>query len=361
MSIINVVGAKIWGGGEQYVYDICKQLQQRHRTAYILVDQSNEDMQSRYAQVGHVMTANLYTLKGFLSVNAVAKQMKEQGINTIVCHSGKYILFCIALKQLTGAKLVFIKHNLVHGKTDMYHRWINAQVDAFVCVSKLVYDDLMTPAIKDISKYHVVYNGIDPNRFQSFSDAVPMKSKVRTFGYSARITERKGLYLILSALEQIHQNNPDVRLIISGAGTEDQIKKLKDYIHAHQMHSYVEFIGFTRDIEGLYRSIDCLLLPTITREAFGLVICEAMYCGVPVITSGSGAQREIIDDGESGFIVDPLNEHSLQQAMEHVMSDAVDLPNIITKARQVVEQRFIVNRVADELVTIIDNLHSTDK
>ena len=68
-----------------------------------------------------------------------------------------------------------------------------------------------------------------------------------------------------------------------------------------------------------------------------------------------------IDDGESGFIVDPLNEHSLQQAMEHVMSDAVDLPNIITKARQVVEQRFIVNRVADELVTIIDNLHSTDK
>ena len=94
------------------------------------------------------------------------------------------------------------------------------------------------------------------------------------------------MYLILSALEQIHQNNPDVRLIISGAGTEDQIKKLKDYIDAHQMHSYVEFIGFTRDIEGLYRSIDCLLLPTITREAFGLVICEAMYCGVPVITSG---------------------------------------------------------------------------
>ena len=126
------------------------------------------------------------------------------------------------------------------------------------------------------------------------------------------------------------------------------------------MHSYVEFIGFTRDIEGLYRSIDCLLLPTITREAFGLVICEAMYCGVPVITSSSGAQREIIDDGESGFIVDPLNEHTLQQAMEHVMSDDVNLPKIITNARHVVEERFMVNRVAHELVTIIDNLHSTN-
>ncbi|MFR3566273.1 MAG: glycosyltransferase, partial [Veillonella nakazawae] len=78
------------------------------------------------------------------------------------------------------------------------------------------------------------------------------------------------------------------------------------------------------------------------------------------ITSGSGAQREIIDDGESGFIVDPLNEHTLQQAMEYVMSDDVNLPNIITKARHVVEERFIVNRVTHELVTIIDNLHSTN-
>ena len=85
-----------------------------------------------------------------------------------------------------------------------------------------------------------------------------------------------------------------------------------------------------------------------------------MYCGVPVITSGSGAQREIIDHGSSGFIVDPLNEDTLQQAMEHIMSDSVDLPNIITHARQVVEKRFIVDRVADELVSIIDKLHSTN-
>ena len=42
------------------------------------------------------------------------------------------------------------------------------------------------------------------------------------------------------------------------------------------------------------------------------------------------------------------------------MSDAVDLSSIITNARRVVEERFIVNRVADELVAIIDNLHSTN-
>ena len=65
MSIINVVGAKIWGGGEQYVYDICKQLQQRHRTAYILVDQSNEDMQSRYAQSGPCDDCQSLYLEGF--------------------------------------------------------------------------------------------------------------------------------------------------------------------------------------------------------------------------------------------------------------------------------------------------------
>ena len=60
-------------------------------------------------------------------------------------------------------------------------------------------------------------------------------------------------------------------------------------------------------------------------------LCIAVYQSLRV---DLGAQREIIEDGISGFIVDPLNEHTLQQAVEHVMSDAVDLSSIITNARR---------------------------
>jgi len=358
MSILNVVGAKVWGGGEQYVYDICQQLQQRHRSSYILVDQSNLDMQSRYAQVGYVMTANLYTFKGFLSLNTVVKQVKDNNIDTIICHSGKYILFCIALKRLTGAKLVFIKHNLVSGKSDIYHRWINAQVDAFVCVSKLVYDELMTPVIKDTDKYHIVYNGINPDRF---SGMAPFESHlhrpIETFGFVGRITEHKGLYVLLDAMKHIHGQNPKSTLIICGDGTDKQIKHMLSYIRKSGMDGYVQYVGFKSDMVPVYEQMDCLVLPTITREAFGLVICEAMYCGVPVISSGSGAQREMIEHGESGYIVDPLDVDALIHCMNYVMKHTEYQSRIIIKARHTVETKFTISRVVDELLSIIDDIH----
>ena len=154
MSILNVVGAKVWGGGEQYVYDMCDELHRRQVPSFVLVDASNRELQERFEQVADVLTGNLYSCKGFTSISSIARKIKEQGITVIQCHSGKYILLCIALKRLTGAKLVFYKHNVVKSKTDLYHRWIQSQVDAFICVSKKVYDAQIIPSIA--SKYHLV-------------------------------------------------------------------------------------------------------------------------------------------------------------------------------------------------------------
>ena len=45
MSILNVVGAKVWGGGEQYVYDMCDELHRRHIPSIVLLETSNQELQ----------------------------------------------------------------------------------------------------------------------------------------------------------------------------------------------------------------------------------------------------------------------------------------------------------------------------
>ena len=77
MSILNVVGAKVWGGGEQYVYDMCDELHRRRIPSFVLIDVSNHELQERFEQVAGVLTANLYSYKGFTSVLSIVKQMKE--------------------------------------------------------------------------------------------------------------------------------------------------------------------------------------------------------------------------------------------------------------------------------------------
>ena len=87
MSILNVVGAKVWGGGEQYVYDMCDELHRRQIPSFVLVDETNQELQDRFTSVAEIITANLYSCKGFLSIGSIVKQMNQYGIDVIQCHS----------------------------------------------------------------------------------------------------------------------------------------------------------------------------------------------------------------------------------------------------------------------------------
>ncbi len=58
----------------------------------------------------------------------------------------------------------------------------------------------------------------------------------------------------------------------------------------------------------LYQNAKALIFPTRLEEQFGLVAAEAMACGTPVIAYNHGALAEVVEDGKTGFIVDPDNE-----------------------------------------------------
>ena len=353
MSILNVVGAKVWGGGEQYVYDMCDELHRRQISSFVLVDKTNQELQNRFASVAEVVTANLYSCKGFLSIGSIVKQMKQHGVDVIQCHSGKYILLCMALKRLTGAKLIFYKHNIVQAKTDIYHRWIQSHVDAFICVSKQVYDAQVIPTISH--KYHLVYNGINTHRFPTI-ESKHKEPKPFIVGYAGRITENKGIYELLEAIKIIHNCNGDIRLRICGDGIHDDIQELHHYIMQYDMKDYVEYIGFQQDMNCFYRFIDCLVAPSKVREAFGLVLCEAMYCKVPVIASTSGAQEEIIENGVSGILIDAVNSEVIAKSIQKLMQDDVIRVSMVDQGYKRVESTFTIAKMVDSIVTIIRNL-----
>ena len=352
MSILNVVGAKVWGGGEQYVYDMCDELHRRQISSFVLIDVSNHELQERFEQVAGVLTANLYSYKGFTSVLSIVKQMKENDITVIQCHSGKYILLCLALKYLTGAKLIFYKHNVVKAKTDIYHRWVQSQVDAFICVSKKVYDAQVIPNI--IDKYYLVYNGVNIRRFPVLSDNnIPNKRFV--VGYAGRIIENKGIFDLLDAVRVLHNKFDEIRLLICGDGKSVDIEQMNQYIKHHQMEEYVQYMGFQKDMNRWYRSIHCLVAPSKVQEAFGLVLCEAMYCKVPVITSTSGAQAEIIENGKSGILIDTVNSESIVEAIQGFMENDGVRDSIIEQGYTRVKSNFTIAKMVDSIDKIVRN------
>ena len=206
-----------------------------------------------------------------------------------------------------------------------------------------------------IDKYHLVYNGVNTRRFSDVSDDnIPNKPFI--VGYAGRIIENKGIFDLLDAVRVIHNKIDEVRLVICGDGKSADIEQMNQYIKQHQMEEYVQYMGFQKDMNRWYRSIHCLVAPSKVQEAFGLVLCEAMYCKVPVITSTSGAQAEIIENGKSGILIDTVNSESIIEAIQGLMENDGVRKSIIEHGYTRVKSTFTIDKMVDSIDKIVCNL-----
>jgi glycosyltransferase involved in cell wall biosynthesis len=96
--------------------------------------------------------------------------------------------------------------------------------------------------------------------------------------------------------------------------------------------------------EQFLRGATALLFPIEWPEPFGLVMIEAMACGIPVIAFCRGSVPEVVEHGTSGFIVD--NEAEAIEALSRI--NGLDRHQV----RQVFERRFITLRKADDYLRI---------
>ena len=313
-SIIHIVIAKTWGGGEQYVYDICAEMKNQGITSYVIVDEKNVQFQKKYKDVANVLTANLYFAAGLLSVSKIASWIEEYNIKILNCHSGHAMLLCMFIKKLSSVRLVMFKHNALHSKHDFYHNFQRGFVDAFICVSRLVYK-LQTDTLSALEKekYYLIYNGINTKRFNKYKEFKNHDKYI--LGYAGRIASDKGIEIIIEALSMLKDKYNDLYLHIAGTDEKGYINVLRKLIGKLNIQDKVVFLGHIDDMEKFYRSIDVLVAPSVVKESFGLVLCEAIYCGLPVIATNSGAQREIITQKQYGIVIDNLNADSLAEAI----------------------------------------------
>ena len=122
------------------------------------------------------------------------------------------------------------------------------------------------------------------------------------------------------------------------------------------MQDYVQYVGFQKDMNCFYRSVHCLVAPSKVQEAFGLVLCEAMYCKVPVITSMSGAQAEIIENGVSGILIETINSEAIVKAIQGLMNNDAVRTSIIEQGYTRVESIFTITKMVDSIDKIVRNL-----
>jgi glycosyltransferase involved in cell wall biosynthesis len=139
-----------------------------------------------------------------------------------------------------------------------------------------------------------------------------------------RLEALKGHREMIAALSQLRDIPGWKYWIVGGPqrpSDETYLSELRECVHRLDLTDRVRFIGERTDVPVLLRVADLYCQPNVRPEAFGLALVEALAAGLPVVTSGIGGAREIVDE-TCGVLVPPGNVDALALALRRVSSDS---------------------------------------
>lgn len=255
------------------------------------------------------------------------------------CHTWYAHFAGILAKKLYGIPLVITVHSLEPlrpwkreqlGRGYDVSSWVEKtaleMADAVIAVSQSTKDDVLRlfPKINP-DKVSIIYNGIDVNQYKASENTeVLNKYGIRTDKpyvlFVGRMTRQKGLLYLLKAASKL---DPDAQLVLCAgdADTPEMKAELEGMVaNLKKVRSNVIWIPemvSREDAISLYSQAAVFCCPSI-YEPFGIINLEAMACSTPVVASAVGGIKEVVVNGETGYLVDP----NLSETFPHDPKDA---------------------------------------
>ena len=168
-----------------------------------------------------------------------------------------------------------------------------------------------------------------------------------------RLAKQKNFPLLIQAFAAVRQKI-DARLIILGDGPERE--NLENLVSQLELNEYISLPGFSDNPWSYMAKADIFALSS-EEEPFGLVIVEAMACGVPIVATDalSGGPRTILENGEYGLLVSNYDKEALVKAIIKTLTD-FELRDRLIAAGKERCQSYRPEIIAKEWVSFVDSL-----
>jgi glycosyltransferase involved in cell wall biosynthesis len=306
----------------------------REKGVEVLIEKPPPSIQ-RFA--GQVLRDNVFgrTLSAIDLVRynlQLARLMRKRRVDVIYCNSIRAVLLAgIGARVARVPVLWYVKGALENRFLDRLGFFLADRI-IFFCEANR--DDRYPWLVKWMrSKIHIVRIGIDAGVIEhaKLSDKRDLKDKldIRPDRINAiilgQIYPPKGQHFVLQVLREIVRENPSFMLYIVGDHVLDEYAfyraELDRIIDQQGMQEHVRFTGWRTDALELLDTMDIMIHPSLA-EGFGRAVLEGMAMGLAVVASAVGGLREIIRDGENGFLVEPGDSAAIADRVCRLARDA---------------------------------------
>ena len=344
---INSIGKDKFGGGEKWMVHAAKGLQEKGHCVRVASRKNSRILdyasQKKIPTVCIEIHADISPLKTL----HIASYLKELSIDVLICNLNKDVRVAGLAARIAGTPVVIARHGMLLCSKKWKHKIsLTKFTDGIITNSKTIQETYAGYGWfpKDFVK--VIYNGIViPEHVEQvdFSSRFPCKKIIYSAG---RFSEQKGFNYLIEAAQILQKKRSDLAFFVSGEGKLASILQ-KQVADAGLRETFV-FEGFADDIFPYLKGCDLFVLASLF-EGMPNVVMEAMAAAKPVIATDVNGARELMQDGNTGFIVPPANPLALANAIDSLIDNTEKLRAFGTAGKERVAQHFTMQQMTDNL------------
>lgn len=201
-------------------------------------------------------------------------------------------------------------------------------------------------------------SGVDLSEFDYVPS--PQEGKIRIL-FSARMVAEKGTWTLIDAAEILRAEFHDkVEFILCGDLSNNPNGIKKEELERRCDGTYIQWLGFRRDVPQLLKSSHIFAFPSYYREGVPRSLIEACSVGRPIVTCDSIGCKDTVDDGVNGFLIQPRNAEQLAEKLKLLIENPHLREQMGKKGREKAEKEFDIRMVIKKHLDIYHRLLSAN-
>ena len=303
----------------------------------------------------------------------LAQIIRRRNVRLVYINGPRCLPAGILAAQWTGVPSLFHVHLTMTLATEIFvMRLAASHATEIVACCEAAAAPLLESCPDLKRKLQVVYNPVralvSKTALSAQRDgraAVLINSPYPIIGLIGRICPQKRQHILLRAAARLKNRGRDVQLVFLGSPRENSAEDaayarfLKAAAHQLGLEEQIEWAGYQSDPNSYYATFDVLVIPSTASEGLPLAVLEALQWSIPVVGSPVGGIPEIIRPDVNGFLVPPLDDQALAEALDQILGDPALRSRLKLGARATIDSRFSLETFTNSIRNLVSQLCET--
>ncbi len=295
------------------------------------------------------------------------RRLRDFGADVLHAHNDTALFYGTVGGRLARVPVIYTEHDRQFpgpARTARLNRLLARLDYRVVTVSETLRGNLIRHEQFPPEHVRVIVNGVpdvagpDPARVDAVRDELALSKDNLVVGTIGRLDPIKNHARLLESFGQLADRFPNAVLVIIGAGTEaERLRALRTQLG---LDDRVRLPGERREIAEYLAAFDVFVLPS-KSEGMPLALIEALAAGLPSVSTDVGGVREVVEDGQEGFVVPPEDWCAFEEKLASLLDQPAQRATFGHRARVTYKARFTLSAMVDAYRSLYDEAVASNR